>query len=52
MNGTGGPPPVPSVWGEPKGDVYRVLRAVPFGEDIHLPAPFGLALDTAEFPVS
>ncbi|WP_306327054.1 hypothetical protein [Streptomyces venezuelae] len=29
-----------------------VLRAVPFREEIHLPAPFDLALDTAEFPVS
>ncbi|MCD2464851.1 MULTISPECIES: Uma2 family endonuclease [unclassified Streptomyces] len=44
--------PTVTLYGEPKGDVYRVLRAVPFGEEIHLPAPFDLALDTAEFPVS
>ncbi|MFJ8657944.1 Uma2 family endonuclease [Streptomyces sp. NPDC093795] len=44
--------PTVTLYGEPKGDVYRVLRAVPFGEEIHLPAPFGLTLDTAEFPVS
>ncbi|MFE6850273.1 Uma2 family endonuclease [Streptomyces sp. NPDC057674] len=44
--------PTVTLYGEPKGDVYRVLRAVPFGEEIPLPAPFDLALDTAEFPVS
>ncbi|MFC9390210.1 Uma2 family endonuclease [Streptomyces venezuelae] len=44
--------PTVTLYGEPKGDVYRVLRAVPFGEEIHLPAPFDLTLDTAEFPVS
>ncbi|MYS12012.1 Uma2 family endonuclease [Streptomyces sp. SID6041] len=44
--------PTVTLYGEPKGDVYRVLRAGPFGEEIHLPAPFGLTLDTAEFPVS
>ncbi|MET7758761.1 Uma2 family endonuclease [Streptomyces sp. NPDC005389] len=44
--------PTVTLYGEPKGDVYRVLRAVPFGEEIHLPAPFDLALETAEFPVS
>ncbi|MFF3602539.1 Uma2 family endonuclease [Streptomyces sp. NPDC002463] len=44
--------PTVTLYGEPKGDVYRVLSAVPFGEKIHLPAPFDLALDTAEFPVS
>ncbi|MER5711223.1 Uma2 family endonuclease [Streptomyces sp. NPDC002122] len=44
--------PTVTLYGEPKGDVYRVLRAVPFGEAIHLPAPFDLTLDTAEFPVT
>ncbi|MGW4050465.1 Uma2 family endonuclease [Streptomyces sp. NPDC004779] len=42
--------PTVTLYGEPTGDVYRILRAVPFGEEIHLPAPFGLTLDTAEFP--
>ncbi|MFI8827531.1 Uma2 family endonuclease [Streptomyces sp. NPDC053431] len=44
--------PTVTLYGEPKGDVYRVLSAVPFGEELHLPAPFDLTLDTAEFPVS
>ncbi|MFD8013479.1 Uma2 family endonuclease [Streptomyces sp. NPDC058955] len=44
--------PTVTLYGEPKGDVYRVLGAVPFGEEIHLPAPFDLTLDTSEFPVS
>ncbi|MFG2330366.1 Uma2 family endonuclease [Streptomyces sp. NPDC048604] len=44
--------PTVTLYGEPKDDVYRVLRAVPFGEKIQIPAPFDLTLDTAEFPVS
>ncbi|MFE1269219.1 Uma2 family endonuclease [Streptomyces sp. NPDC058757] len=44
--------PTVTLYGEPKDSVYRVLSAVPFGEKIHLPAPFDLTLDTAEFPVS
>ncbi|GGU74098.1 hypothetical protein GCM10010275_06010 [Streptomyces litmocidini] len=36
--------------GEPEGDVCRVLSAVPSGEEILLPAPFGLTPDTAELP--
>ncbi|AJF66937.1 Uma2 family endonuclease [Streptomyces vietnamensis] len=44
--------PTITLYGEPKGDVYRVLSAVPFGEEIRLPAPFDLTLDTAEFPVT
>ncbi|WP_282695807.1 Uma2 family endonuclease [Streptomyces sp. CC208A] len=44
--------PTVTLYGEPKNAVYRVLRAVPFGEEIHLPAPFDLTLDTSEFPVS
>ncbi|WP_405856940.1 Uma2 family endonuclease [Streptomyces sp. NBC_00090] len=44
--------PTVTLYGEPNGDVYRVLSAVKFGMEIHLPAPFGLTLDTAEFPVS
>ena len=39
-----------TLYGEPKDGVYRVLRAVPFGEEIDLPDPFGFALDTKIFP--
>jgi Uma2 family endonuclease len=42
--------PTVTLYGEPAGDVYRMLRAVETGEDIHLPAPFELTLDTADFP--
>ncbi|MFD5767144.1 Uma2 family endonuclease [Streptomyces sp. NPDC127049] len=42
--------PTVTLYGQPTGEVYRVLSAAPFGEEIHLPAPFGLTLDTAEFP--
>ncbi|GGR37774.1 hypothetical protein [Streptomyces roseolus] len=44
--------PTVTLYGEPKDSVHRVLSAAPFGGKIHLPAPFGLTLDTAEFPVS
>ncbi|WP_251094654.1 Uma2 family endonuclease [Streptomyces sp. Caat 7-52] len=43
--------PTATLYGEPKGDVYRVLRAVKFGDPIELPEPFGITLDTGEFPV-
>ncbi|GAA2447114.1 Uma2 family endonuclease [Streptomyces lavendulocolor] len=43
--------PTVTLYGEPKGDVYRVLSAVKFGEDVHLPAPFDLTLETSAFPV-
>ncbi|MGW2957328.1 Uma2 family endonuclease [Streptomyces sp. NPDC001220] len=42
--------PTATLYGEPKGDVYRVLRAVKFGDPIELPEPFDLTIDTAEFP--
>jgi Uma2 family endonuclease len=42
--------PTVTLYGEPKGDVYRVLSAVKFGDPIKLPEPFGLTLDTGEFP--
>ncbi len=37
MNGTGGPSPVP-------------FHASGFGAAVDLPEPFGLTLDTGEFP--
>ncbi|MFE7597064.1 Uma2 family endonuclease [Streptomyces sp. NPDC057494] len=43
--------PTATLYGEPSGGVYRVLRAIPFGGGLHLPAPFDLTLDTAEFPL-
>ncbi|MCN9243832.1 Uma2 family endonuclease [Streptomyces sp. RY43-2] len=43
--------PTVTLYGEPKGDVYRVLRAGKFGDPIELPAPFDLVIDTEEFPV-
>ncbi|MGW6293798.1 hypothetical protein [Streptomyces sp. NPDC055058] len=35
---------------DPEGDVYRPLLTAKFGEPLKLPAPFGLVIDTAEFP--
>ncbi|UZJ29880.1 Uma2 family endonuclease [Streptomyces endophytica] len=42
--------PTITLFGEPTGDVYRVLHTVKFGDELALPAPFGLTLDTAIFP--
>ncbi|MGW9069387.1 Uma2 family endonuclease [Streptomyces yangpuensis] len=43
--------PTVTLYGEPRGDVYRVLRAGRFGDTFSLPAPFGVELDTSGFPV-
>lgn len=43
--------PTVTLYGEPKDDVYRVLSAVKFGDTVHLPKPFDVAIDTSEFPV-
>lgn len=43
--------PTITLYGEPTGDVYRVHTAVKAGEEIRLPEPFQLTLDTADFPV-
>ncbi|WP_030812196.1 Uma2 family endonuclease [Streptomyces sp. NRRL S-337] len=43
--------PTITLFGEPAGDVYRVLQTVKFGDELVLPAPFELALDTSVFPV-
>ncbi|MEU9503659.1 Uma2 family endonuclease [Streptomyces sp. NPDC048196] len=43
--------PTITLYGEPAGDVYRVLQTVKFGDELALPAPFELALDTGVFPV-
>ncbi|CAM5608761.1 hypothetical protein STENM223S_09532 [Streptomyces tendae] len=42
--------PTATLYGEPKGDVYRVLSAAKFGDPLTLPAPFDLTIDTGEFP--
>ncbi|CAL9442120.1 Uma2 family endonuclease [Streptomyces sp. enrichment culture] len=42
--------PAATLYGDPKGDVYRPLLTAKFGEPLKLPAPFGLVIDTAEFP--
>ncbi|MGW5045981.1 Uma2 family endonuclease [Streptomyces griseoluteus] len=43
--------PTVTLYGEPKDEVYRVLSAVKFGDTVHLPKPFDVAIDTSEFPV-
>jgi Uma2 family endonuclease len=43
--------PTVTLYGEPKGDVYRVLHAGKFGDQIALPEPFDVTLDTSVFPV-
>ncbi|MFF5369289.1 Uma2 family endonuclease [Streptomyces sp. NPDC013187] len=44
--------PTVTLYGEPKGDVYRPLGTAKFGESIKLPAPLDLVIDTGEFPES
>ncbi|MFE7268970.1 Uma2 family endonuclease [Streptomyces sp. NPDC057623] len=39
-----------TLYGEPKGDVYRVLRACEYGAPISLPRPFDITLDSGDFP--
>jgi Uma2 family endonuclease len=43
--------PTVTFYGEPTGDVYRMLAAGKFGDAIRLPEPFDLTIDTAAFPV-
>ncbi|AJC56377.1 MULTISPECIES: Uma2 family endonuclease [Streptomyces] len=43
--------PVITLYGEPTDDAYQVLQTVKFGDELTLPAPFGLTLDTGTFPV-
>ncbi|MFJ3172832.1 Uma2 family endonuclease [Streptomyces roseus] len=42
--------PTIHLYGEPSDGQYRVLHAGKFGETVHLPEPFDLALDTFGFP--
>ncbi|WP_438486187.1 Uma2 family endonuclease [Streptomyces sp. S186] len=43
--------PVITLYGEPTDGAYRVLQTVKFGDELTLPAPFELTLDTGVFPV-
>lgn len=42
--------PTIHLYGEPSDGKYRLLHAGKFGEAVHLPEPFDLALDTFGFP--
>ncbi|MEV6951783.1 Uma2 family endonuclease [Streptomyces sp. NPDC051183] len=42
--------PTITLHGQPRGDLYRVLRVGKFGETFHLPTPFDVELDTSAFP--
>jgi Uma2 family endonuclease len=42
--------PTATLYGEPKGDVYRPLSVAKFGEPLTIPAPFDVTIDTSEFP--
>ncbi|KOG90949.1 Uma2 family endonuclease [Streptomyces varsoviensis] len=44
--------PTATLYGEPKGGSYRVLASVAYGDELHLPEPFDVTVDTALFPVS
>ncbi|TJZ98798.1 Uma2 family endonuclease [Actinacidiphila oryziradicis] len=44
--------PTATLYGEPKGGMYHVLDNVKYGEEIHLPEPFDLTIDTGIFPGS
>lgn len=42
--------PTATLYGEPAGGLYRVLETVKYGDEMHLPAPFEVTIDTALFP--
>ncbi|MFE3639796.1 Uma2 family endonuclease [Streptomyces sp. NPDC059169] len=43
--------PTATLYGEPKNGMCRVLDTVKYGEEICLPAPFDLTVDSSDFPV-
>ncbi|WP_458245347.1 hypothetical protein [Streptomyces sp. MAI_2237] len=43
--------PTATFHGEPQSGTYRVLASVEYGEELMLPAPFKLVLDTGIFPL-
>lgn len=44
------PGPTVTLYGEARGEVYQELQKVKFGEEIQLPAPFDITIDTSVFP--
>ncbi|MYV55047.1 Uma2 family endonuclease [Streptomyces sp. SID3212] len=44
--------PTATLYGEPEGGTYRVLASVQYGDKLTLPEPFGVDIDTGDFPVS
>ena len=40
-----------TLFSEPENGRYTSITKVPFGKEIHLPAPFDLTIDTSRFPV-
>ncbi|MGW2703601.1 Uma2 family endonuclease [Streptomyces sp. NPDC001340] len=44
--------PTATLYGEPQNGTYRVLASVEYGEELTLPTPFKLVLDTGIFPLS
>ncbi|MZE76027.1 Uma2 family endonuclease [Streptomyces xinghaiensis] len=43
--------PTATLYGRPESGTYRLLATVVYGEEIELPEPFGLTIDTGVFPV-
>ncbi|MER5290855.1 Uma2 family endonuclease [Streptomyces pharetrae] len=43
--------PTATLYGEPHNGTYRVLASVEYGEELTLPEPFKLVLDTGIFPL-
>ncbi|MFH8593855.1 Uma2 family endonuclease [Streptomyces rimosus] len=43
--------PTATLYGEPEGGSYRVLEMVKYGDELRLPAPFDVTVDTSLFPV-
>ncbi|MEU6284853.1 Uma2 family endonuclease [Streptomyces sp. NPDC047028] len=43
--------PTATLYGEPQKGTYRVLASVEYGEELTLPAPFKLVLDTGILPL-
>ncbi|MCQ4210445.1 Uma2 family endonuclease [Streptomyces longispororuber] len=44
--------PTATLYGEPANGTYRVLASVEYGEELRLPAPFDVTLDTNGLPLN
>ncbi|MBY8883950.1 Uma2 family endonuclease [Streptomyces sp. PTM05] len=44
--------PLVTLFGEPEEHTYKTLQTAKFGDQVHLPAPFDLTIDTGAFPGS